>query len=312
MKRSLPQQRVERVCKNMQDINFQIFCYFLDAVLPVFNNANTLLQLDKPCIHILLSTLLQQLKDLLNCFVKPGAVTASQKIYQVQYQNIQNQKSDQSLFVGRKTRDFIEANSQSKELDLPNFYCAIRAFYKTAVDYMIKKFPYEDSILLHAAVADVKKREETEFTSVQFFVKRFPCLNLSPMDNDKLERQFVAYQTNDLPEVITSCDRADRQWHIMSQQRDDNGQLTYNLLSKVMLGILCIFHSNADCERIFSLVTKNKTEFRPSMKTETLNSLITHKQFMVAKGSVCYRQKYNRATLQRAKSATYVKLSGSK
>ena len=161
----------------MQDLNFQIYCYFLDAVLPVFDKANTLLQLNKPCIHILLSTLLQQLKDLLNCFVKPGDITASQKITQVQYQNIQNQKSDHSLFVGKKTRDFTEANSQSKELDLP-----------------IK--------------------------------------------------------------VLLCC--------------------TWLLHHKVMLAILCIFHSNADCERIFSLVTNNKTEFRPNMKTETLNSLITH------------------------------------
>ncbi|XP_038055187.1 uncharacterized protein LOC119727389 [Patiria miniata] len=296
----------------MQDLNFQLFCYFLDAVLLIFDQANTLLQLDKPCIHILLRTLLQQLKDLLNCFVKPSVVNASKKITQVQHQNIQNQKSDQSLFVGKKTNDFIAANTNSKELDLPKFYASVRRFFSKAVEYMLKKFPYDDPVLSHAAVVDVTVGEDMEFASVEFFVQHFLCIQLNSNDNDKLEREFMVYQTRDLPESITSCDRADTQWHLMSRQKDGNGQLIYSLLSKVMLAILCIFHSNADCERIFSLVTKNRTEFRPNMKTETLSSLITHKQFIVAKGTVCHRQTYSLATLQKAKSATYAQLSGSK
>ena len=41
---------------------------------------------------------------------------------------------------------------------------------------------------------------------------------------------------------------------------------------------------------------------------ETLSNLITHKQFMVAKGSVCYKQTYSKKTLAKAKSATYDQL----
>ena len=34
---------------------------------------------------------------------------------------------------------------------------------------------------------------------------------------------------------------------------------------------------------------------------ETLSNLITHKQFMVAKGSVCYKQAYSKKTLAKAR-----------
>nr|XP_010777136.1 PREDICTED: protein ROP-like [Notothenia coriiceps] len=148
-------------------------------------------------------------------------------------------------------------------------------------------------------------RDSADFNSVRYFTGRFPCLKMNAEEMDKLEGQFMTYQTDALPESITSCDRPDTQWHLMSQLKDGNGHLKYPLLCKVMLAILCIFHSNADCERIFSLVTKNRTEFRPSMGMETLSNLITHKQFMVAKGSVCYKQAYSKTTLAKAKSATY-------
>ena len=82
------------------------------------------------------------------------------------------------------------------------------------------------------------------------------------------------------------------------------GQKVYANVAKVMLGICVMFHSNADCERIFSLVTKNKTQYRPTLSTDMLSSLVTHKTVMVARNEVCY-QTYSGGWLIKAKSATY-------
>lgn len=71
------------------------------------------------------------------------------------------------------------------------------------------------------------------------------------------------------------------------------------------LGILVIFHSNADCERVFSLVTKNKTQHRASLSTDMLRSLVTHKVMMSAKQQVCRTQTFSDTLLRKAKSATY-------
>ncbi|XP_063743299.1 uncharacterized protein LOC134866984 [Eleginops maclovinus] len=299
------QQRVQRACQHLQDPTFHLYCYFLSAVLPIFDEANTLLQLDKPCIQILHRTLTTQLKNLLNRFVKPQVINAAAKVHQVPFREPSNQKSNETLFIGQNTRDFIRDHPELEELQLAQVFSAVRAFYMKAVEYMVKKFPYDDPVIRNASVADMSARDSADFNSVRYFTGRFPCLKMSAEEMDKLEGQFMTYQTDALPESITSCDRPDTQWHLMSQLKDGNGHLKYPLLCKVMLAILCIFHSNADCERIFSLVTKNRTEFRPSMGMETLSNLITHKQFMVAKGSVCYKQAYSKTTLAKAKSATY-------
>ena len=58
-----------------------------------------------------------------------------------------------------------------------------------------------------------------------------------------------------------------------------------------------VFHSNADCERVFSFVTKAKTKFRASMSTETLGDIVTQKYFMAARGTVCYEQTHSSSLL---------------
>lgn len=64
-------------------------------------------------------------------------------------------------------------------------------------------------------------------------------------------------------------------WHLIGQNKDITGNYKYTNLMNFMLAILVIFHSNVGCERIFSLVTKNKTKYRPNMNSETLSSFVT-------------------------------------
>ena len=53
------------------------------------------------------------------------------------------------------------------------------------------------------------------------------------------------------------------------------GSLKYCHLATLALNLLTIPASNADSERVFSLVRRIKTEFRSSLATETVSSLIT-------------------------------------
>ena len=58
-------------------------------------------------------------------------------------------------------------------------------------------------------------------------------------------------------------------------------QKRFSKLSKIVFLVLTIPHSNADEERVFSMIKKNKTAFRPSLDLEeTLGSIITIKMEM--------------------------------
>lgn len=175
--------------------------------------------------------------------------------------------------------------------------------------YDKKNFPFEDKVLIHARVANIEKRSEVKFASLKYFTDKFPILlELSGDTIDTLETQFLKYQIDTFSENILNCDRIDAGWHLIGCLKDEaTGRNKYSVLVSVMMGILCIFHSNAECERlsVFSCVNKNKNEFRSSLGTNTLSNLMTHKVYMRSEGRECYKGQHNRELLKNAKSATY-------
>ena len=104
---------------------------------------------------------------------------------------------------------------------------------------------------------------------------------------DKVHEEFLMYQVEDLQQTLLQAGRIDVAWHLMSQLKDVvTGLPKFQSLAEVMKGILTMYHSNADYERLFSMVRKNKTDFRSSMKTPTLSNLLTHKTMMNARSQV--------------------------
>ncbi|XP_054710076.1 uncharacterized protein LOC129219765 [Uloborus diversus] len=93
------------------------------------------------------------------------------------------------------------------------------------------------------------------------------------------------------------------QWAMLSKEIGPLGQPLYEKLSEVMLGILTNPNSNATCERIFSLVRRNKTVFRSSMNISTLQAILIAKSQIT---DACYLQNYDKEFLNKAKSATTV------
>ncbi|CAB3985763.1 Vertnin [Paramuricea clavata] len=100
--------------------------------------------------------------------------------------------------------------------------------------------------------------------------------------------------------------RPDIIWSHMSSIKGPDGQKRFAKLSKIALLVLTIPHSNAEEERVFSMIRQNKTSFRSSLdEQETLGSIMTIKMEManqpVPKGGVF---KFPPSVLSDAKKAT--------
>jgi len=142
------------------------------------------------------------------------------------------------------------------------------------------------------------------FCSVDFFISRFPSILPDSVTLDQVEDEFRMYQTTSFDSSILRK-RIDEAWRDISLLKRGGQEVFANLLA-VMLGILVIFHSNADCERVFSLlVTKNKTQSRASLSTDMISALVMKKVGMAAKGTVCHMEGFSDRLLRKAKSATY-------
>lgn len=127
----------ERVVTMMSNPNVKLYCLFLNKTIPLFEESNVLLQKDEPCIHRLHSVMCDQLRELLIRFVKPEVIASNTTVYEVDFANSSNQKSDDELFVGRAVREFIRDHGQ--ECDTSGFYKSVRNYYVAACTYMIKQ-----------------------------------------------------------------------------------------------------------------------------------------------------------------------------
>ena len=78
-------------------------------------------------------------------------------------------------------------------------------------------------------------------------------------------------------------------------------------LSKVAVSLLTIPHSNSAEERVFSLVRKNKRDFRANLDLETsLSSIITIKMNRPASLQACHQFKPSKELLKKCKAACRV------
>ena len=128
----------------------------------------------------------------------------------------------------------------------------------------------------------------------------------------RLHLEFSKFQAEPLPSEIVDEERVDVQWFKIGQIRNTDNVLKFPNLSSVMKGLCCLTHSNADTERVFSLVRKNKTDFRATLSTKTLSSLLIQKVHMVSRGHSCFQHSFSSALKKKAKKAYSQSLDSSK
>ena len=212
--------------------------------------------------------------DILTRLVRPSVIRECENdILKIDYTLEKNQLFDKGLDLGSFANDLWKnLNSKSRA----EIFSNARNFFMKALDYMKTSFPLKSDILTHASSLDICKREEWEFSSVAFFSSKFKALALC--DEDTLRDEFKDFQSFTFTPKIENEKRMDIKVSKISTLRSDiDNRLLFLNICKLLLAVFCIPHSNADWERIFSVMKKNLTEARASMSTKTVESLLVSK-----------------------------------
>lgn len=252
----------------------KLYCYYLRYVIAVFEKVNTVLQCEEPKVHKLHAILVAFFKELLIQLVTPSSIRKASSPLQVDFTLAANKRENEDLMIGQEARDFL-SSSKLKPEKVGEFYASVKLFLQTSLIYLKHKLPFDNEILQKAQIADPEFQDAARFTDIRFFTEKYPIL-AKHCSLDQLEKEFSLYQVTDVAHLRE--ERVDHWWVKIGQLKDDlNNQPQFNNLAKFMLGILTLPHSSAHCERIFSMVRKNKTDFRASMQHKTLQSLIVLK-----------------------------------
>ena len=248
-----------------------------------------------PMIQSLQKRLLALFRGLLIKFVKPAAMLGHD-IMTVDFNDSSNIKGDSDLIIGHDALSFLES-STIKEEKKDLFYKHVVLFYQTCCSYLKKKLPFQDSLLTKLSITEPSLQLHSTFADLHYFLKKFPAL-LGTATISDIQQEFATYQCTDISHITS--DRIDTTWFLIGQMKE-NGLPIFTHLPRIMLSLLTIPHSSAHCERIFSVVRKNKTDFRGTMSRDTLEAIVVAK----SRPGEAHDRTYTQAELKQLKSAYY-------
>ena len=281
--------RFDRLNSVFTDPMTIIYLHFYNHALPVFDNLNLLLQRQDPQIHRLQPSMHSFIKKCLLRIIDPSKI-ASVDIWTCNTASL-SLLSDDEVNIGVLADEGVSGLLESGDVDnhhKAKFIAAVKTFWTSVHRYATSRLPYNDEVLLNSQWIDFFRRSEAKFVQVKYFVYRFPALSLTPNEIDSLRDEFDDYKTLSDEEVdVESClvnieykdsfGNLDAVWGNIGnlQSPASEGSQRFPHLTRVASIPMAIPHSNADEERIFSSVRKDKTAFRASMELDrTLSSLL--------------------------------------
>ena len=257
--------KVATLVERLSDPITKVYMLFLHSVLPVFDSFTALLECEEPMIHKVRDCIMKLVKELLSRFVSIQSILHADALLDIEYEDPAVQLSDQQLRIGFATRQFIQQEGLEGTSGVKKFYKEVRCFFIKALNYVKEKFPHDDVVVNNAIVLDVSNRAKVNFGNVYAMLGRFPGIMEDEVPT--LENEFFDYQLLDDSELpstsIVMADgttvnrRIDEVWfQIFGMKNPVTGTSRFPTLAKFMTAILILPHSNADCERLFSMVRK--------------------------------------------------------
>lgn len=265
----------ENILAKLNDITTKIFLQFLDFILPVINNLNKEMQSETPKIHLLYKNICTTLRTIYDCFLKrPYLVNTN--IQDIDFQNPRNFLTLEDCYYGAAVnKTIIENEIPPEKLDF--FRKRALEFYIEACSQILKRFPLKNNNLELLNFLEPSVVKNGSISSLSPVVIKFEFLvnsaNLQELDMQwRMLRNMQ--ELNSLPDDVESF------WKEIRKITAGDGTETFEELSNFAFNILCLPHSSANVERIFSKVNLIKSKQRNALNTETLNGLLHCKEIV--------------------------------
>eukprot|EP00795_Rhopilema_esculentum_P011061 gene11061-19920_t len=284
---------------------------------------------EEPTIYILKPAIESLGKKLAKRIMHPSKVKCITNVSEIDLNDSENFIETEDIYLGVLTKRTLKKlldEGDISEQQYKDLHDAVHYYFKLSLQYMKKKFPLNNPLICNAVWVNVPDRINSKWAQVQYFFDLYPNL-MSAISADELYEEFTDYQTlndNDFEEraweearvsegvkkemdgEISFHFRIDVLWsYIADMKITGSNAKRLKFLSKLAEINLIILHSNAELERLFSIVKKNKSLERSSMKLGgTLSSILAIKTLYPESNTPCYSWKPTEEVLESSKKAT--------
>ena len=185
--------------------------------------------------------------------------------------------ADNALDIGTAARRYI--SNIEEECDpalICHFYEDVRQGYVAVVKKLLERFLFKSEVLKCIVLLDPNLRSSVQDKDVLFLIDRFlPDLSDAEIDIILEEWRTFCFSA-DLPAFSDACD-VDQWWLRVLELRSPSGSPLFSGLSKLIKILLILLCDQAPVERVFSMVNKIHSKYRPSLQNNTVCALLTCK-----------------------------------
>lgn len=263
-------------------VRAKAYLLFLKHALHYFNTFNALFQSDKILIGDLSNESKKLFFQILRNFIKPELISVT-----VNCSNPDNFLQLENIYVGLECDTFLKTLPNHIE---NNVRKNCLEFYICASIEMKKRLPINNilfnmmSFIKPMFVLYQDKRNDT-LSFLSLLGQKFS----NYLDVVKLEIEWrnLPFMFNETEKKSFESLSIEEFWQRIGEAKNFNNELIASNVYKLANFILILPYSNAESERIFSLVTDIKSKKRNKLSSETLNSICVIKSSFLANTTTC-------------------------
>lgn len=275
-------KQAESILSDLNNDCTKAYLLFLKHALHYFNTFNALFQSDKILIGDLSNESKKLFFQILRNFIKPELISVT-----VNCSNPDNFLQLENIYVGLECDTFLKTLPNHIE---NNVRKNCLEFYICASIEMKKRLPINNilfdmmSFIKPMFVLYQDKRNDT-LSSLSLLGQKFS----NYLDVVKLEIEWrnLPFMFNETEKKSFASLSIEEFWQRIGEAKNFNNELIAPNVYKLANFILILPHSNAESERIFSLVTDMKSKKRNKLSSETLNSICVVKSSFLANNTTC-------------------------
>lgn len=275
----------QNILAAMENNYNKAYLLFLKYVLNIINSFNALFQSRNVLIHKMYEASVNILKEFCSNYIKLN-VLVNNSLEDVNVADPNNYLPAKDMVLGTECENYIKKFS-AEATELVKNKCL--EFYITAALEIKKRLPINNHLFQQLKFLDPKVALHvvTDEVDIHFEI-------IIEQLNENVDLNILQSEWRRMKILINGNEKErllllpiDEFWYCISSMKDYSDTYLYQNIYKLAKSCLSLSHSNAEVERIFSIVTDVKTKKRNRIGDDTLNSVAVIRSAFGAKNINC-------------------------
>ena len=269
---------VEKLIKILEDVNIWPFLYFKKHLLNQFNEFNGYFQSNFTKVHLIIQRADSFITKIAKYFIKDELLP---QIFEIDVHNVNNHKDAKDIFLGTDCENFLKNNRNIfSEEKVKEFKRDWVVFYANAIKEIKNRFYVNES--LYTALSffdkDIALFESDNYRNLIITQLQNLCRkHFHQIDVEALFHEWnnlkLAFDEEEITE-IRKMKHSDIFWNEVTLRKNQNNEYMFPQFRMLIDIVLSFPNSNAEAERVFSIMNDIKSRKRNRIESDLLRALL--------------------------------------